>query len=208
MTFNTLKQQYIQAIYREKAFLIKEEYIKLHHGGESHLYLNHNQFLSKFANLRLLTDLYQQLLPNSVGNYKLGAVDSIMSPILCGLMAMKLQKDIVVIKEKELAHGLENKIYGDAAGEIILIDDVTSTGAILVNAANALREKGAAVKYALVSACRDMSAVNNLAKAGIKAFYIATYEEIIKNLWNALSEKEKEIARKENEEKEYHWQLT
>ena len=136
-----------------------------------------------------------------------GAVDSIMSPVLCGLMAMKLYKDVIVVKEKVLAHGLENKVYGDTAGKIILIDDVTSTGTILVNAASALREKGSVVECALVSACRDMSAIDNLAKAGIKTFYVATYEEVIKNLWNVLTEKEKSIVKEESKEKQYNWQL-
>lgn len=122
-------------------------------------------------------------------------------------MAMKLRKDIIVVKEKALAHGLESKVYGNTAGEIILIDDVTSTGTILMNAANALREKGSVVECALVSACRDMSAVDNLAKAGIKTFYVATYEEIIKNLWNVFTEEEKSIVREENKEKQYNWRL-
>lgn len=207
VSLSELKKQYIGAIYREKAFLIKEVSVKLHHGGESHLYLNHNQFLSKFSNLQLLTEIYQLLLPKNIKNYKLGAVDSILSPVLCGLLASELKKDIVVTKEKKLEHGLENKVYGDTKGEIILVDDVTSTGSILINAANALRQQGATIHYAIISACRDTNAIDNLTKAKIKVFYVATYEEIIKTLWNVLTEREKQIIRQEIKEKKYNWKL-
>ena len=203
-----LKKSYIRAIYREKAFLISEERKKLHHGGESHLYLNHNTFLSKYKNLKLLTNIYSQLiLSKSSDEYTLGAVDSVMSPIFCGLLASQLRKDIVVVKEKKLEHGLENKVYGTAKGKIILIDDVTSTGTILVNAANALRAGGAEINHAIVSACRDMSAVNNLEKAGLKVSYVATYEEIIQALWPELTQAEKDIVTEEITEKQYVWSI-
>jgi orotate phosphoribosyltransferase len=202
----TLRKRYIEAVYREKAFLITEEKKKLHHGGESHIFLNHNQFLSKFDNLKLLTDIYAELIPK-LAAYTLGAVDSIMSPVFCGLLAAKLEKNVTVIKEKKLEHGLENKIYGDVKGEVVLIDDVTSTGALLVNAAQALSEKGAIVRYAIVSACRDESATLNLKKAGIKVLYVATYEEILQTLWKSLSVPEKKWVKEEISEKHYSWKL-
>ncbi len=207
MDLQKLKEKYIHAIYREGAFIIKEESFTLHHGGESHLYLNHNEFLSKFGNLKLLSELYETLLPKNIIDYKLGAVDSVMSPVLCGLMSADLKKDIVVTKEKKLEHGLEKKIYGKAAGEIVLIDDVTSTGAIIINAASVLREKGAIVRYALVSACRDMTGVDNLEKAGIRTFYVATFREIIAELWDTFTEKERNIVLQEVRKKQYDWKL-
>jgi orotate phosphoribosyltransferase len=110
-----------------------------------------------------------------------------MSPVITGILAIELKKDILIIKEKKLDHGLENIIYGNINGEVILIDDVSSTGTILVNAAIELRKNGAIVRYALLSACRDNTALDNLKKANIKPLYIATYEEIINELWDSLT---------------------
>lgn len=205
MGFAELKGRYIQSLYEEKAFLISAEPRPLHHGGVSHLYLNHNQFLTNHKNLRLLADLYTELLSEESGEYSLGAVDSVMSPILCGMLSISLEKNVLVVKEKKLEHGLQQQIYGEVSGEILLIDDVTSTGTLLYNAAEALRDKGGIVKTAILSACRDLSAVAKLETLGVKVKYVATYEEIIQTLWNTLTDEERDIVRKEVSEKKYSW---
>lgn len=205
-SLQTLRETYIYALYKENAFLIRKDTFTLHHGGTSHLYLNHNQFLSRFENLDLLVRIYKELLPKKL-DFSLGAVDSVMSPVICGMLAYQLRKNIVVIKEKKLEHGLENKVYGDSENEVVLIDDVTSTGTILVNAVKALREKGVTARLAIVSACRDLNAIENLLKEKIKTSYVATYEEIIKTLWNSLSDNEKELVYVEIKEKKYNWKI-
>ncbi len=183
MKLDELKKKYIQALYREKAFIIKKDYIKLHHGGESHLYMNHSIFLSSYQNFELLSQIYLQLLPKTLKNYKLGCVDSVMSPVICGFLGALLKKDIVITKEKKMEHGMENKVYGNPSGEIVLIDDVTSTGTILTNAAHALKEKGATVHYAILSACRDLTAIKRLKSLGIKTYFIASEVTWYKNIF-------------------------
>ncbi|OGG13028.1 hypothetical protein A2773_00260 [Candidatus Gottesmanbacteria bacterium RIFCSPHIGHO2_01_FULL_39_10] len=208
MKLGELKKKYIEALYKEKAFIIKKDYIKLHHGGESHLYMNHSIFLSSYKNFELLSQIYLQLLPKTLKNYKFGCVDSVMSPVICGFLASLLKKDIVIIKEKKMEHGTENKIYGNPTGEIVLIDDVTTTGTILINAARALKEKGADIHYAILAACRDLTAVDKLKTVGIKTYFIASYEEISQVLWDNLSTQEKEIIKSEIKEKKYNWKLS
>lgn len=207
MNLQSLKQKYIAALYKEGALLIKENKFRLHHGGESHIFLNHSIFLTSYKNLELLSKIYKELLPKSLNNYKIGVVDSVMSPVICGLLAMKLKKDIVITKENKKEHGIESKTYGNTRGEIILIDDVTTTGSILINAAKTLRHQGANIRYALLSACRDLSAIENLQNEGIQAYYVATYEEVIKTLWNTLTKKERILVQQEVKDKNYNWKL-
>lgn len=208
MNLQSLKQKYIHALYKEGALLIKEKKFTLHHGGESHIFLNHSIFLTEYKNLELLSNIYLVLIPKEITTYKLGVVDSTMSPVICGLLAATLKKDIIITKEKNKEHGIESKIYGEPKGEIILIDDVTSTGSILINAANALREHGAIVRFAIVSACRDLSTIENLKKVGIETLFIATYEDVIKTLWDTLKEKEKNLIIAESREKNYNWDFS
>jgi orotidine-5'-phosphate decarboxylase len=205
MILNQLKKKYIEAIYKEKAFLIKKDYFKLHHGGESHLYLNHREFLDKYKYLDLLAQAYIEMIPKGLKNFKLGALDSQMSPVLCGLIAAKIKKDIVLIKEHKTDYGLEQNIYGDPSGEILLIDDMTSTGTMPINAVDALRKKGAKVRYLIVSAVRDMTAIENMSEAGIETFYVATFDEILKTLWKKLPKEEQKSVQREVAEKGYKW---
>lgn len=203
----TLRAKYIETLYEQGAFRVRAEPFHLHHGGDSHIFLDHSIFLSRFENLDLLVSLYALLMPADANGGALAAVDSVMSPVICGLLAARTRKDVVVVKEKKLEHGLESRVYGDAAGEIILVDDVSSTGTILVNAARALREKGGSVRHALLSACRDTRAIEALKDADIQAVYIATYEDIARTLWESFSSDERALVRKEVQDKGYAWQL-
>jgi len=194
-------------IHRERAFLIRKEPFTLRQGGTSRLYLNHREFLSHHKHLKLLADVYIALLPKTLRSYKLVATDSVMSPILTGMLSARLKKDIVSVREKTGEHGLEKTVYGIANGEGILIDDVASSGTVLVNATKTLRDVGMTVRYAIVSACRDLEPVQKLKAIGITALYVATYEEIIRLLWPNLDATERSIVKQEIKEKTLPWKL-
>lgn len=198
---------YAAAVYSRGAFRIRAEPFTLHHGGTSHLFLNHMAFLPHPSDMRVLVDAYTQLLGDTVRDTSIGAVDSIMSPVLVGTIAAQVGRPVVITKEKKTEHGFEQSIYGDPTGEVILVDDVTSTGTILINAAHALRERGATVTRAVLSACRDLSAVERLQNEGIECAYIATYEQIVQGVWTLLSEEERALVKKEVVDHEYRWTL-
>ncbi len=192
-----LKQQYIEAIYKTKALMIKEEQFDLKSGGKSHIYLNHRNFLSNHKYLELIAKIYLKLLEDKVKDYKLCVLDSVMSPIISSVMSVLNKKDIVVVKDKKLEHGTKQDIYGEITGEVVIIDDMTSTAGMVIRAAKKIREKGGIVRYAIVSACRDETAKENLRKEGIELLNIASFKEIIDMLKPHLSDKEKEIVQKE-----------
>jgi len=193
MNLNELKLKYINGIYETKAFLIKEKAFTLKSGKESHLYLNHRGFLSHHNYLSLIANIYGLLAEATKTNYQLGVVDSIMSPIIVGAMSHSLKKDFVVVKKTHLTHGTKDIIYGEINGEIILVDDMTSTGGTIIEAANTLRSVGGTVNHAIVSAVRNDTAETNLAKHQIKLWSIASFEEVITELGNSLTQEEKKI---------------
>ena len=197
MDLGTLKRNYIEAVYRTKAFLIKEESFDLQSGGKSHLYLNHRNFLACREYLELVARTYLKLLEGKVDRYKLCAVDSTMSPVIVGAMSLLSGKDLVIVKSKKAEHGTKDDLYGDISGEIVIIDDMSSTGGTLLGAARKIREKEASVRYAVVSTCRDQAAHRNLAREGIELLNITFFEEIIKHLMPALTPQEKDLARRE-----------
>ncbi|MBW2976848.1 hypothetical protein KY347_05370 [Candidatus Woesearchaeota archaeon] len=197
MQLKELKQQYVEAVYETKSLLIKEQPFDLKSGGKSHIYLNHRNFLSDYRYLGLVANIYLKVLEKKVKGYKLCAVDSVMSPIITGAMSILGKKDVVMVKGKKLEHGTKEDIYGEICGEVVIIDDMSSTGGTLIEAAKKLRENGGLVNYAVVSACRDETAEKNLGKEGIELLSIAGFKEIIELLMPRLTAKEKDLVRRE-----------
>jgi len=198
MDLQELKQLYINGVYKSKALLVREEPFTLQSGRKSHIYLNHRNFLAQSEYLILVAKIYWKLIQEVIQEYKLGVVDSVMSPIIVGALSGLASKNLVVIKSAKLEHGTKEDIYGDCSGEIVIIDDMTSTGGMIIEAAQKIRKSGGSINYAIVSACRDQTAKDNLAKENIKLLSIATFDEIIAGLRSQLTNKEKELITKEH----------
>ncbi len=197
MSFEILRKQYIDAVYEVKALMISENPLTLASGGKSHIYLNHRNFLPHHQHLELIAQCYLKLLEPLVQDYKLCVVDSTMSPIIAGAMSVLAKRDIVLIKIKKTEHGTKEETFGDISGEVVLIDDMTSTGSTLLEAAPLLRNRGGRIRYAVVSACRDKTAQVNLTRERIQLLSIADFREIVTLLQPKLSAREKELVSKE-----------
>jgi len=192
-----LKQEYIEALHKTEALMIKEEPFDLHSGGKSHIYLNHRMFLSRYNYIELIARIYLRLLASVVKHYRVCAVDSVMSPILVGAMSVLEKKDIVVVKSMKSEHGVREDIYGRIAGEIVVVDDMSSTGDTLLEAARKIRDKGGLVRYAVVSACRDQRAHENLSRVKLELLSITNFREIMDYLKPRLNTREKELVERE-----------
>ncbi len=194
MNLDNLKSEYIANIYKTKALLIKEQPFTLQSGKKSHIYLNHRNFLSHHSYLSLIAKTYYVLAENIKTDYMLGAVDSIMSPIIVGAMSTLFNKDYIVTRRTPLTHGTQEYIYGEIKTNVVLIDDMTSTGDTLIDAAEKIRGRGGVVKYAIISAYRENTAIENLLKKDIQTLSIASFAYVIKSLEQTLSPQEKAIV--------------
>ena len=205
MNLDLLKTQYFDGIYQTKSFLIKNTPFTLQSGKTSHLYLNHRNFLSQNKYLTLIANIYYELTKQLDYDFQLGAVDSVTSPIIVGAMCAMFNKNYVVIKSEPLKHGTQEYIYGNIQQPVVLIDDMTSTGGTLIDAAKKIRSKGGAVQHAIISAFRDNTAINNLKSNGIELFSIAGFNEILSHLTPILTEEEKQIVQNElSQEQNYN----
>jgi orotate phosphoribosyltransferase len=193
MDTNQLKQRYVNGVYETKSLLIHQEPFELKSGGRSHIYLNHNNFLTRGEYLKVVAELYLASIPQTPNRYKLGVVDSIMSPIIVGAMSAQAGLDVVVIKARKQTHGVKDDVFGDASGEIILIDDMTSTGSTISDAAKKIRAHGGVVKGAIVSASRNQKARENLLKEEIELTSIFTFDQIIELLNPRLGSRELDL---------------
>lgn len=174
-----LTRQYAKAVYESGALLIREEPFTLRSGKKSHLYINHREFLSSSANIQLLAKIYVELIRRSIGGEcTIASVDSIMSPVLCGAITVYAGQNVVSVRSKKLEHGTEENIYGNVSGPVAVVDDMTSTGGTLLEAARVLREAGHTVTHAIVSVVRDETLKEVFSKEGISLQYIATLPDL------------------------------
>lgn len=195
-SLNELRKQYFLAVRATGALIVREEPFKLRSGGSSHIYLSHNNFLSEYQHVELLARIYRELIEEHIqGSYRVCAVDSVMSPVIVGAFAVLAKKDVLVVKEQKLSHGTEQQVFGVIdSNEVVVVDDMTSTGGTLISAIGILREKGARVNYAVVSATRDQVAHERVKDLNVRLLHIASFSDILTGLWNDLSEEEKQLV--------------
>lgn len=189
-----LKALYVEGIYQTKALLIREKPILLQSGKRSHIYLNHRHFLSNHSYLTLVARIYHRLSQSIDEEFILGAVESITSPVIVGAMSAQAQLDYVIVRRSPLSHGTQESIYGKLTKPVLLIDDMTSTGGTLIEAAENIRAHGGRVRGALISAYRDDTALANLREKDITLQSIVSFTEIMERLLPLLTDQEREIV--------------
>jgi orotate phosphoribosyltransferase len=193
MDTTELRQHYVEGVYSTGSLLIRKEPFKLKSGKQSHVYLNHNNFLMRSEYLKLVSELYTHCVTSLVSDYSLGVVDSIMSPIIVGAMSVTSTADIVVVRSQAMQHGVQDSVFGELRGEVVLIDDMTSSGGTIIEATIKLRERGGVVRYAIVSASRDQSAREALKKHDITLISLLSFEQIFELLEPRLTEEERNL---------------
>mgnify|MGYP001054360732 CR=1 FL=1 len=193
-----LTRRYARAVYESGALLIREEPFTLRSGRKSHLYINHREFLSSSANIRLMAELYQELLRIHVGECTVAAVDSIMSPVLCGAITILGGENVVSVRPTKLEHGTEEQVYGSVSGRVAMIDDMTSSGGTILAAAKVLRARGHEVSHAIVSVVRDKSLEGVFAAEGLSLAYVATLPQLAAEV-PTLTARERELLSRESD---------
>lgn len=89
--------------------------------------------------------------------------------------------DLVVVRKQAKDHGTEDRIVGDADRRLVLVEDVTTTGASAVDAVQALREAGATVEDCLVVVDRGEGARQALADVDVTLTPLIEAEELVED---------------------------
>ena len=194
-----LKKKLIFNLQKDNAFVVRKKTFSLQSGGKSHIYLNPMNYVNKPDNIDFLTDALTFII-QSLGftDYKIAASPSVAAPVITASLGMKLNKEILVVSETE-HKALKTKIHGNVkqGDEVILVDDVVTTGFTLIKIAKWLRLSGARVNHAVVPIVSHLSSIRRLKENGIDCHYLVTFREIIDTLWNNFSDEEKELIKDE-----------
>ncbi len=129
----------------------------------------------------LILDIMDALGLSVISGLTLGA-DPIISAVLCcaGMKGIDI-KGLIVRKERK-SHGQGRQIEGpeiEKKEEVLLVDDVATTGSSILKATEVLRSEGYRVSKAVVMVDRQEGAKERLAQFGIELLPIFTKEELL-----------------------------
>jgi len=140
---------------------------ELSHGGTSDYYVDKYLFETDPDALTLVAESFADRLAETdakLAGVALGAVP------LVAVTAAELGRPYVIARKETKAYGTGNRIEGrlDDSEEVIVIEDIATTGQSAVDAVEALREAGATVNRALVVVDREEGAEELLADHGVE----------------------------------------
>lgn len=120
------------------------------------------------------------VLAERVGNKKLAGVALGAVPLVIGTSIQTGNRCVIVRKESK-DHSSGNIVEGvlNEGDEVVVIEDVTTTGQSALDAVEALREQGAIVNRVLVVVDREVGAEDYLADHGVELDKVLTASELL-----------------------------
>ncbi len=149
---------------------------ELSHGGTSDYYIDKYRFETDPTCLELLASAFAERLHGErLAGVALGAVP------LVAATAVETGVPYVIVRKASKDHGTGNRIEGtiDSEAEIVIIEDVATTGRSAADAVKALRDAGARVSRVLVVVDRQEGATELLAERDVSLEALLTAEELL-----------------------------
>ncbi len=102
---------------------------------------------------------------------------------LASFMAYELKKPMGYVRLERKGHGLLKSVEGIVNNRnVLIVDDVATTGSTLVTAAKTLENSGAKIASALVIVDREQGAEESLKKIGVKLYWVFKVTELFRIL--------------------------
>ena len=151
---------------------------ELSHGGTSEYYVDKYVFETDPDCLSLIADAFAGRL--SGGDAKLAGVALGAVPLVAAA-AVELDRPYVIVRKRAKEYGTSNRIEGalEDGEEVVVIEDVATTGQSAVDAIEALRDAGAVVDRVLVVVDREEGAREYLADRGVELEALVTASELL-----------------------------
>ncbi|GAB3414801.1 orotate phosphoribosyltransferase [Haloparvum alkalitolerans] len=151
---------------------------ELSHGGTSDYYVDKYLFETDPHCLDLIAAAFASRLRDTdatLAGVALGAVP------LVAVTAVELDRPYVIARKQAKEYGTGNRIEGTlAAGEeVVVLEDIATTGQSAVDAVEALREAGAVVNRVLVVVDREEGARELLAEHDVELDALVTASQLL-----------------------------
>jgi len=149
---------------------------ELSHGGTSSYYVDKYVFETDPASLEAIAEAFAE----RVGDRRLAGVALGAVPLVAATSVVSGNPYVIVRKEQK-EYGTGNRIEGSfgEGEELIVLEDVATTGRSALDAVEALREAGAVVDRVLVVVDREEGARENLAEGDVELESLVTASELL-----------------------------
>lgn len=164
----------IEAIVAADALRFGE--FELSHGGTSSYYVDKYRFETDPEALAPIAGAFADL----VGDRQLAGVALGAVPLVTAT-ALRTGRPYVIVRKAAKEYGTANRVEGelDPDTEVVVLEDVATTGTSALEAVEALREAGATVEEVLVVVDREEGATERLADAGVTLRALLTASELL-----------------------------
>ena len=169
-------QQLIDAL--RDADAVKFGEFELSHGGTSNYYVDKYVFETDPRCLELIAEAFA----DRVGESKLAGVALGAVPLVA-VTSVETGQPYVIARKQAKEYGTGNRIEGElsAGEEVVVLEDIATTGQSAVDAVEALREAGAVVDRVLVVVDRQEGAADHLADHDIELESLLTADDLLED---------------------------
>ncbi|WP_178915066.1 orotate phosphoribosyltransferase [Natronomonas gomsonensis] len=169
-----VNQELIDALRAAEAVKFGE--FELSHGGTSEYYVDKYVFETDPHCLELIAEAFAE----RVGDSKLAGVALGAVPLVAAT-AVETGNPYVIVRKKAKEYGTGNQIEGEFEDgeEVVVLEDIATTGQSAIDAVEALRDAGAVVDRVLVVVDREEGAHENLAEHDIELESLLTASELL-----------------------------
>ena len=149
---------------------------ELSHGGTSDYYVDKYVFETDPRCLRLIAAAFA----DRIGDERLAGVALGAVPLVAAT-AVETDRPYVIVRKQAKEYGTGNRIEGEfeAGEEVVVLEDIATTGQSAIDAVEALRDAGAVVERVLVVVDREEGARENLAERDIELESLLTATELL-----------------------------
>jgi orotate phosphoribosyltransferase len=151
---------------------------ELSHGGTSDYYVDKYLFETDPECLRLISEAFAE----RIGDEKLAGVALGAVPLVA-VTATTTGNPYVIARKKAKEYGTGNRIEGrlDEGEEVVVLEDIATTGQSAADAVEALREAGAVVNRVLVVVDRQEGADELLAEHDVELEALVTASDLLES---------------------------
>jgi orotate phosphoribosyltransferase len=169
-----VNQELVDALRDAEAVTFGE--FELSHGGTSEYYVDKYVFETDPGCLGLIASAFA----DRVGEERLAGVALGAVPLVAAT-AVETDRPYVIVRKEAKAYGTGNRIEGEfeAGEEVVVLEDIATTGQSAIDAVEALREAGAVVERVLVVVDREEGATANLAEHDVELEALLTASELL-----------------------------